>query len=263
MNVPRDPFQPPPPHNRLSEALQRIIHDIQSDDLHDLARLGFKTVLKPHQKEAVVFALHRANCDMGTLILDSMGLGKTVETLAIICCIRVWQQSRLPFLVCVPKGLVGQWTEEIITHTTLAQVGDGITPFVDMDRHSLNPDYASIAASSVILTTRHIILSEMKHVYTKAQERFSSALFPELDGYDAACVLVSGNGKLRNEIADRYPEIGDSDHRFYQNFYQGTWARSSDHWPKRFAALVVDEAHQLRNASAPTTRAVYVTTFPE
>ena len=72
------------------------MQDIQSDDIHVLAGLGFKTVLKPHQKDAVVFALRRANSNMGTLILDSMGLGKTVETLAVMCCIRAWKSAGTP-----------------------------------------------------------------------------------------------------------------------------------------------------------------------
>ena len=195
---------------------------------------------------------------MGARILDSMGLGKTVETLAVMCCIKAWKQTRLPFLVCVPRGLVDQWTEEIFAHTSLGRFGDGVTSYVDMDRHSLNPDYDSIASHSVILTTRNIILSEMKQVYKKAQEgvRFSSALFPGLTEYDAACVIVSGHGKLRNEIAHRYPEIVNPFHPSYRSFHESSWVRSSEHWPDRFAALVVDEAHQLRNAAAPTTRAV-------
>lgn len=252
-------LHPPQPQRPIPAALQQIIQDIQSDDVGVLARLGFKTVLKPHQKEAVVFALHRANCDLGTAILDSMGLGKTVETLAILCCIRAWQQSRLPFLVCVPKGLIDQWTEEIVTHTTLAQFGDGITPYVDMDRHGLYPDYDSIATSSVILTTRHTILSDMKQVYTKMEENgFSSALFPDLSEYDAACVLVCGHGKLRKQIADQYPEIAyENGNRFYRSFQDSVWSRSSASWTTRFAAFIVDEAHQLRNQSTPTTRAVY------
>jgi SNF2 family DNA or RNA helicase len=261
-DIPEDfsaPLHPPQPQRPIPAALQQIIQDIQSDDVVVLARLGFKTVLKPHQKEAVVFALHRANCDLGTAVLDSMGLGKTVETLAILCCIRAWQQSRLPFLVCVPKGLIDQWTEEIVTHTTLAQFGDGITPYVDMDRHGLYPNYDSIATSSVILTTRHTILSDMKQVYTKMEETgFSSALFPDLSEYDAACVLVCGQGKLRKQIAEQYPEIAfENANRFYRSFQDSIWSRSSASWTRRFAALVVDEAHQLRNQSTPTTRAVY------
>lgn len=65
----------------IPEALQRIMHDVQSDDVRVLAHLGLKTVLKQHQKEAVIFALNRAVYDMSTAIFDSMGLGKTVETL--------------------------------------------------------------------------------------------------------------------------------------------------------------------------------------
>ncbi len=56
------------------------MQDVQSDDVRVLALLGLKTVLKEHQKEAVIFALMRANSDKSTAIFDSMGLGKTVET---------------------------------------------------------------------------------------------------------------------------------------------------------------------------------------
>jgi hypothetical protein len=256
-DFPIDRSQILPLDRPISEDLQQIMQDIQSDDIRVLSRLGFRTVLKPHQKEAVVFALHRASCDMGTLILDSMGLGKTVETLALMCCIRAWKQTSLPFLVCVPKGLVDQWTEEIFAHTMFGQFGDGVTSYVAMDRHSLNPDYSSIATHSVIITTRHIILSDMKLCYKKAQQQFSSALLPGLTEFDAARVLIGGHGKVRNDIAIRYPELANAGHPSYQSFHESVWAQSSAHVPKYFAALVVDEAHQLRNASAPTTRAVY------
>jgi hypothetical protein len=95
---------------------QQLIRDITSDDLNVLRQLGFSTVLKPHQKvllifetmslrylnlflsfspqDGVAFALKRAFREgVGTAIFDAMGLGKTVESLAIMCCLKRWRPN--------------------------------------------------------------------------------------------------------------------------------------------------------------------------
>lgn len=96
---------------------EQIIRDVASDDLQVLLKLGLKTVLKPHQKvfpafvfahiraivmltlpsgpqDGVIFALKRAfEQNTGTAIFDAMGLGKTVESLAIMCCLKRWRPN--------------------------------------------------------------------------------------------------------------------------------------------------------------------------
>jgi SNF2 family DNA or RNA helicase len=162
----------------------------------------------------------------------------------------------MPFLICVPKGLLDQWNGEIVAHTTLGRFGE-IIQYADMNRHSLYPNYDSIASASIILTTRHTILSDLKQVYSKAEGQFSSALFPALSKFDAACVLVSSKGRLHKDITEKYPELVNPSHSAYRSFWHSSWSRSSDQYSKRFAAFVVDEAHQLRNHSVSITHAVY------
>jgi hypothetical protein len=89
---------------------KKLIECVTSDDLAILRSIGVKTALKPHQKvcfqhefhnyaffivwpqEGVVFALNRAfQQNTGTAIFDATGLGKTFESIAIMCCLKLWR----------------------------------------------------------------------------------------------------------------------------------------------------------------------------
>ncbi|KIV77746.1 hypothetical protein PV11_09527 [Exophiala sideris] len=66
--------------------------------------------LKPHQLEACGRAAHsRESGDRGFIIADDTGLGKTIESIALI----VEDPGSLPNLIVAPSNLVSTWKEEL------------------------------------------------------------------------------------------------------------------------------------------------------
>jgi len=71
---------------------------------------ALKTSLLPHQTQALNFSEQR----MGIMVLDQMGLGKTLTSLAI-----AHHKKAKTILCVVPKALFKNWEKEIHKHTTL------------------------------------------------------------------------------------------------------------------------------------------------
>ena len=68
----------------------------------------------PHQIDAVIFALRRLR-EGGCILADEVGLGKTVEAGLVIAQIRSEGAERV--LLIVPKSLIGQWQNELLTYS--------------------------------------------------------------------------------------------------------------------------------------------------
>ena len=66
----------------------------------------------PHQIDAVIFALRRLR-EGGCILADEVGLGKTIEAGLVIAQSRVEGAQRI--LLIVPKSLIGQWQNELLT----------------------------------------------------------------------------------------------------------------------------------------------------
>jgi superfamily II DNA or RNA helicase len=66
----------------------------------------------PHQIDAVIFALRRLR-DGGCILADEVGLGKTIEAGLVIAQMRAEGAKRI--LLVVPKSLIGQWQNELLT----------------------------------------------------------------------------------------------------------------------------------------------------
>jgi adenine-specific DNA-methyltransferase len=66
----------------------------------------------PHQIDAVIFALRRLG-EGGCILADEVGLGKTIEAGLVIAQSRAEGAERV--LLIVPKSLIGQWQNELLT----------------------------------------------------------------------------------------------------------------------------------------------------
>src|SRR6516165_172916 len=66
----------------------------------------------PHQIDAVIFALRRLR-EGGCILADEVGLGKTIEAGLVIAQSRAEGAERI--LLIVPKSLIGQWQNELLT----------------------------------------------------------------------------------------------------------------------------------------------------
>jgi SNF2-related domain len=64
----------------------------------------------PHQIDAVIFALRRLR-EGGCILVDEVGLGKTIEAGLVIAQTRAEGAQRI--LLIVPKSLIGQWQNEL------------------------------------------------------------------------------------------------------------------------------------------------------
>src|SRR5580693_4431120 len=66
----------------------------------------------PHQIDAVIFALRRLR-EGGCILADEVGLGKTIEAGLVIAQSRAEGAQRV--LLIVPKSLIGQWQNELLS----------------------------------------------------------------------------------------------------------------------------------------------------
>lgn len=92
---------------------------------------GFRSRLYLHQVLWLIFAVYRELVGYG-LCADGMGLGKTIEALALIT---ISQRHALPraTLVVVPTNVKGQWKSEIERHCDLGNL-HGKPAFISYDQ---------------------------------------------------------------------------------------------------------------------------------
>src|SRR5699024_2387756 len=64
--------------------------------------------LRPYQVQGFRWLALLYRCRLGGILADDMGLGETLQTLALI----VHAQAEAPFLVVAPTSVVGDWVKE-------------------------------------------------------------------------------------------------------------------------------------------------------
>jgi SNF2 family DNA or RNA helicase len=83
-----------------------------SDSIEKLAAVlsDAQVDLNPHQVEAALFAF-RNPFSRGAILVDEVGLGKTIEAGLLIS--QKWAERKRRLLVIVPANLRKQWSQEL------------------------------------------------------------------------------------------------------------------------------------------------------
>lgn len=77
--------------------------------------IAFEDSLKPYQKESVAWMLSLARVGLGSILASEPGLGKTRQTIEFIRQMQKADKHGLPTLIVVPKSIIAQWKEELLT----------------------------------------------------------------------------------------------------------------------------------------------------
>lgn len=129
------------------------------------------TLIEPHQPVGVEWMYQKELCTpSGGILCDDMGMGKTVQCLALIC------KSQKKTLIVVPKSLVTQWEDAVEKYTNLSYCSSC------KNKHIENPivticTYNDILSSKgeldvtnwerIVLDEGHIIRNKKTKLYQK------------------------------------------------------------------------------------------------
>ena len=84
-----------------------------SNDCYELIPENLSKILRPYQKDGVVYLSKMSENSLGTCLADDMGLGKTLQVLTLIS---IWKKQEklknLPVLVVLPLTLLENWKVE-------------------------------------------------------------------------------------------------------------------------------------------------------
>lgn len=94
---------------------KHLLQQIQSDeDVNALLPKNLKTLLRPYQKEGYRWLYKMGSLGFGALLADDMGIGKTIQTIALIAAKKQQVPSMKALIVC-PSSVVYNWHHEIKT----------------------------------------------------------------------------------------------------------------------------------------------------
>lgn len=74
----------------------------------------FLQILRPYQKEGLLWLKLLKKYGLGGILADDMGLGKTLQTITLLSKVHLDEKSTIPTLVVCPTSLVENWKEEIM-----------------------------------------------------------------------------------------------------------------------------------------------------
>ncbi|QSZ30260.1 hypothetical protein DSL72_004782 [Monilinia vaccinii-corymbosi] len=181
---------------------------------------GMKSTLYHHQLLGAQWMVSRelsSEPPHGGLLADSMGLGKTVQTLACMVGNPPTKEDRqrgvTATLIVVPSSVIGQWLEEIKLHVDCNKVFRKVMQYK-----------ASMRIPPSVLRDLDIVVTS----YTEVMKQFP---FPDRKG--------------REDIA----RFGYK--RWWKNAHDGLGDLHQINWRR----VVLDEAHAIKNNSARTSLA--------
>lgn len=94
--------------------LQRLVSALGGLDRRTVSLPeGFKTELRPYQREGVAWLQTLREHGYGGVLADDMGLGKTVQLLAHVAIERAAGRLHAPVLIVAPTSVVPNWRNEI------------------------------------------------------------------------------------------------------------------------------------------------------
>ncbi|MFI0357043.1 DEAD/DEAH box helicase [Actinomadura sp. 9N407] len=110
---------------------------------------GFNGTLRPFQERGLAWLAFLERLGLGGILADSMGLGKTAQTLALLAAERDGPEVPCPTLLVGPMSLVGNWQREAARFTPKLRVyihhGTG--------RHRDQELVEAVARADLVITT--------------------------------------------------------------------------------------------------------------
>jgi superfamily II DNA or RNA helicase len=130
---------------------------------------GMTSPLRPYQKLGVEWLLFLFENDLGGLLCDDMGMGKTHEVMALMLLLRKEMAVKEPFLVVCPTTVLSHWRSKILDHT------QGLKAAVF---HGGQRDLEeTLKDNDVLLTSYGILRNDIEQL---KQISFSLAVFDEI-----------------------------------------------------------------------------------
>ena len=152
----------------------------------------FRGELRPYQREGLGWFQFLQRLRIGGCLAHDMGLGKTVQVLALLDARRQAPEPK-PSIVVVPKSLVFNWQQEAARFTPQLRV----LAFVGASRHHL---LARIRTTDVVLTTYATLLRDIDRI---KDIRFDYAILDEAQAIKndssqsaKACRLLNADHRL-------------------------------------------------------------------
>lgn len=160
----------------IAELLTRLHQHEPPDDVELPA--GLRATLRPYQRRGYAWLHYMAQLGLGACLADDMGLGKSVQTLAVIQ--RAWEQhdpeSRRPTLIVCPTSVLTNCLHEcqrftpdlpvLVHHGSSRLRGDALTTRAG-DRAIVLTSYAVLARDHAQLEAvpwRMVVLDEAQNI---------------------------------------------------------------------------------------------------
>src|SRR6516225_12125719 len=127
----------------------------------------------PHQIDAVIFALRRLR-EGGCILADEVGLGKTIEAGLVIAQSRAEGAARI--LLIVPKSLIGQWQNEMLTLFGIVALEDQ-SNFFAPGVHLVGREFAGSEHGAELLGSVApfdlVVIDEAHEIFAGLHKRFA------------------------------------------------------------------------------------------
>lgn len=138
---------------------------------------GMNSPLRSHQLLAADWMLNRefsSTHPHGGILADTMGLGKTVEILAVLVANRSRSQKPKATLIVVPSSILNQWLLEIKKH-----VKDDIFPSICTYKSSKAGAFsqAMIEGADIVLTTYNEVIKSWPYLSITQMRKLSPETF--------------------------------------------------------------------------------------
>ena len=207
-----------------SQSISPRVDDFQDDNgLDRLKSLGFKAELYPYQLDGFKWLREVASEELGCLLADQMGLGKTIQAIAVMTYFKdEWGQ---PSLIVCPNTLMENWRRELYKFspelTTLVHSGSMRNPLpsnlnnydviitsygtLDQDRYMLND-----------IEWGFVILDEAQYIKTPEANRSQA-----VKSMNRKCAIAITGTPVENRLLDlwsimnfAYPDLLGSRNTF-------------------------------------------------
>lgn len=143
---------------------EKTLSKEETNTIGHILQKELNAVLRPYQKDGVLWLQQKRKNKHGCLLADEMGLGKTIQILAHLCCINTGSSH----LVIAPTSLIYNWQAEINKFAPHLQ-GKIVLVSYDMLRLHLE-DYRQIMYDTIIIDEAQVIKNRRTKKYQAIKE---------------------------------------------------------------------------------------------